>query len=107
MTAPIGAISSPWRTVLSTSIPTVSYTHLSSPAGLQTALPAANSGLYRLSLIHIFLIRHSLATPGVDAMQLAILSLDDAWIGILVDRTVLQGEDHSHGIGDVRPGPGR
>ena len=33
------------------------------------------------------------ATPGVDAMQLAILSLDDAWIGILVDRTVLQGEE--------------
>ena len=26
-------------------------------------------------------------------MQLAILSLDDAWIGILVDRTVLQGEE--------------
>lgn len=30
---------------------------------------------------------------SVDAMQLAILSLDDAWIGILVDRTVLQGEE--------------
>ena len=48
--------------------------------------------LFQFLEVYLF-VGHPLAAPSVDAVQLAILALDDARIRILVDGAILQGED--------------